>query len=146
MSWNWKKTLEDELRMHERRRDALENIREKRCILEEEFTALKSATMSAVPISGGLSRNEDRQINNIVERDRLASAFRTTAARVRLIDRALKSLDERQLRCIQHFYIRPAETLEELCQELGYEKSRIYQLRDEALYRLAVTLYGGVES
>lgn len=147
MSWNWKRSVEDDLRLHESRKEALTNIREKYNILKEESTAVKTSNLSAAPTSGGMSRTEEKIIANQAERDKLAAAYKSTLKRIRLIERGLEQLTPVQRTCLDRFYIHSARgNIDKLCQELGYERSRVYQIRDEALYRLTIALHGETET
>ena len=85
-------------------------------------------------------------LDNIVERERLKLVYHADRRLVRLIERGLSKLSEEERLVIDLFYIdRPRDHLDELTKRLGYEKTQIYRIKDAALYKFTVTMYGITE-
>jgi hypothetical protein len=125
---------------------SIPNMQERIDILSDKFRSIKSARADATPVSGGTSTAEDAWINNIVERDRLAENIRVVRRLIELINKGLSALDEREYRVLELFYIdRQPNHVERLMDELGYEQRQIYRLRDQALYKFTIGMYGLTE-
>lgn len=143
---NWKSETVKDLREFR----ALENfINEYPSQMEELDTQLKhlrSAKVDAVPTASGGCRTDDAWLNIIAKKERLAWNYGSRLAKYRRTKRAFALLPERERRALELFYIdRHKNHVEQLCQELGYERSQVYRLKDEALRILTIALYG-VES
>ena len=85
-------------------------------------------------------------LDNIVERERLKLVYHADRRLVRLIDRGLSALSKEERLVIDLFYIdRPRDYIEELIKRLGYERAQIYRIKDNALYKFTVNMYGITE-
>lgn len=144
---DWKREAADKLRCYEARRTSLERAREEMRRLEGDMVRIRSAAADGTPVSGGTCGREDAMVSNITRRGELKVAMRTAAAWVRAVDGALAVLDEEERRTLDRFYIHRAKgNVERLCDELHLEKSRVYELKDKALRRFTLALYGVVET
>lgn len=140
---NWKEEAKSNLRRYYGQKSALDNLRERHMALREQFGALKSACSDKSPVQGGGSQMEDSLINNIVERDRLSLNYRATGRLVKLTERGLYALTDRQRRILELFYMARQEGyIDRLCEEMHLERSRVYILQDEALYQFTISMYG----
>ena len=62
------------------------------------------------------------------------------------IDNALAMLDDQERLVLERFYInRCPGYVDVLCQELGYERSHIYNIKGAALRHFTTAMYGLVE-
>ena len=143
---NWQKEAVSDLRSYKGRKQALDNMALRRAALEDRFQSVRCASADAAPVQGGSSRMEDSLINNIVERERLYWTMDATRRLVEMTERGLSGLTDQQRTVLDKFYIdRPANHVDWLSENLCYEKSRVYQLKDEALYTFTVSMYGLVD-
>lgn len=144
---NYKDRLIPELKALQDKREALVNIPEKIRILEIRYGALRAAQTDAQPVSGSsISRRENDLLCNIAERDALKMDLEVTQREVDLMEEALHKLSEVEQRVLDYAYInRRKNYIERLCEELGYERTQIYRIKDAALIKLARKLYGKVE-
>lgn len=86
---------------------------------------------------------EEALVNNIVERDRLKLVYHATLKLVRLIERGLDGLTKEERICLDGFFIiRPKDYIDDLVKRLGYAPAQIYRLKDAALYKFTVRMYG----
>ena len=86
-------------------------------------------------------------INNIAIRQELQWSLEQARRWVKIVDGGLKVLDPQERRILEQLYIRPnAGTMEQLCLELGVEKTSIYRRRDKALEKFTRAMYGITES
>ena len=143
---NWQKEAINDLRNYRQRKQSLENMAERRAALEDRFKSIRCVATDADPVQGGSSRMEDSLINNIVERDRLYWTMQATQRLVDLTEKGLAGLDDRQRTVLEKFYVdRCPNHVEWLSEHLNYEKSRVYQLKDDALYYFTVSMFGLID-
>lgn len=143
---NWQKEAINDLRNYLPRKRAVESMRERKRALEEKFQSIKCVTMDADPVKGGGSRMEDNLLNNITERERLDLNIKATTRLLALTEKGLGYLDDRQRMILHSFYVeRPNDHVGELMEKLHMERSRVYQLKDEALYRFTVGMFGIID-
>ena len=139
---NWIRETENDLRGLKKRQLAIINIKKQINILLKEFTTLKCAGPEA-PVKGGMSRQEDAMLNNIVKRDRLSATLEIVTELVALVENALKTLSSEDQMILTMFYIdRKPTYIEDLCEKFSIERSQVYRKKDEAIKRLTMTLYG----
>lgn len=140
---NWQKEAVNELRKYRARRQALENMAERRATLEDAFRGVRCAAADAIPVQGGANRMEDSLINNIVERERLYWTMEATRRLVELTERGLSGLTEPQRVVLEKFYIdRPSDHVGWLTEYLNVEKAQVYRIKDNALYQFTTAMYG----
>ena len=143
---NWQSAAIDDLKKYIDLRDSLKNISDRISALKLNYTSIKSATIDVVPVKGGSSKIEDRLINNIVERQRLEYTYKATKKLVDIIERGLNGLDEKEKLVLERFFIyRSSGHVERLMEELNYEQRRVYQIKDEALYKFTIKMYGIID-
>lgn len=143
---SWEKEAENDLRNDERRLQSLQNMAEKIRTLREQMLSIRGGMSDSAPVQGGSSSAQDRLIDCIAEIERLGHARAATARLVRLVDRGLASLSEQDRRVLELFYIRRSPGhVERLMEELNIEKSQVYRVKEEALYRFTVTIYGIID-
>ena len=140
---DWKREAEQELKQYPGRCRALKNIKLRHQTLKEEMVTLKGASTDRIPVRGGASRMEDALVNNIVERQRLELTYKLTHKLVDLTKQGLDSLSQQERDILTRFYIEEGKyTADNLCEELHLERSRIYRLKDQALYNFTINMYG----
>lgn len=132
-----------DLRKYAGMKESLQNIPEKIKALEIRFESIKGASSNSAPVKGGGSHMEDALLDNIVERDRLRMLYHADRYMVRTIERGLSALTDEEKTTLDMFYInRSKHYLEELAKRLGYEQAQIYRIKNEALYKFTVHMYG----
>ena len=143
---NWKKIAIEDLNDYPRKKEALISMSERLQALKLSADGLKAVAADKVPIQGGSSVMGDSIINNIAERDRLKRNYQITLKLVQCIERGLAVLNEEEKTVLDKFYIhRTSRHVDDLCQILNYSKTRIYQIRDEALEKFTQAEYGVVQ-
>lgn len=143
---NWQKAAIEDLRKYQAQKESLANMKLRIAALVEKYRAIKCVSTDSTPVQGGASRIEDRMLDNIVERQRLAHTYRATEKLVKLVERGLAGLDNRERLVLDRFYInRPSGHVEELMEELNVEQARVYQIKNDALYKFTVRSYGLID-
>ena len=142
---NWKQESKDELREYEAKRKALESIPSDIAQLRAEMAKLGGGP-SSIPVQGGGSRWEDRQINLIVKCDKLKTSLAYTRYWVKKVERGLSVLSPEERMILDRFYINPAKgNVDRLCGDLHLEKSAVYDRKEAALRKYTLARYGCVE-
>ena len=143
---NWKQESKEELREYEAKRNALESIPADIAQLRAEMAKLGGGSNSSVPVQGGGSRWEDRQINLIAKCDKLKTSLAYTRYWVKKVERGLSALSPEERMILDRFYINPAKgNVDRLCGDLHLEKSAVYDRKDAALRKYTLARYGCVE-
>lgn len=143
---NWKKAAEDDLRRYTAQKQSLQNIPERIQALQYSCTALKGSTCCSDPVQGGMSQMEDRLLDNIVSRERLKHTYKATQRLVQLVERGLVGLEEHERNVLDVFYMHRCKGhVEKLMEEFNYEKSQVYRIKDTALYKFTIAMYGLVD-
>lgn len=142
---DWKQESKEELREYEAKRMALNSIPTEIAQLRSEMSRLGGSS-SSVPVKGGGSRWEDRQINLIVKCDKLESSLVYVSGWVEKVERGLSVLSTEERLILDRFYINPAKgNVDRLCGDLHLEKSAVYDRMHAALRRYTLGRYGCVE-
>ena len=144
---NWQKISIERLKDYENRRNALDLIPEQIEALESNFTSIRAARTDGIPVKdGGGNKREDALINNIVMRQELERNLRIAEAETKITEKGLAVLNEIERTVLDKFYINKSRRhIEELCERLNYEKSRVYDIKDSALRKFTLACYGIVE-
>lgn len=143
---NWQKESIQRLRDYEARKQALANIEEDRKACELRAISIRAARTDGEPVKEGGNKREDALINNIVKRDELALNLEIAEREVSVTESALRTLTEEEHRILYLFYInRPRGHVELLSDELCVERSRVYELKDNALRKFTLACYGVVD-
>lgn len=143
---NWKDAVISELRDHESKLAALEQIPARIKTLEMSFSAIRSAMTDSTPVSGGTNRREDAMLDNIYERDAQKANLAIVERQVRRIEKGLSELTQEERIVLDRFFIRrPRNYIDALCDELCCERTQVYRIKDRALRNLTMKLCGVVE-
>lgn len=142
---NWEKEAINDLKTYAARKGSVQNLKERIAELSARAEGLRAISADA-PVQGGASRQEYALINNIAERDRLRANLDVVQQLVSLIDKGLAVLDEDERYVLDMFYIsRPSMYLDKISDRLHFEKSQIYKIKDRALYKFTVAMYGVID-
>lgn len=140
---DWKRSAIEDLRNYRHHKDSLENIPSRIVALRDQYVAIKGGMSDGTPVQGRGSTIEDRMLSNITERERLSHNYRAAQRLVELIERGLNGLDDRERKVLEGMYMGAGRgNVDKLCDELGYEQRQIYRIRDAALHKFTVSMYG----
>lgn len=140
---NWISESISDLRLYEQRKRFLESVDSQLIWLENDFAALKGCATDSEAVEGGASRSEDHLLNNIVKRDKLRQNKELSEKFVQTIERTLYLLPRQQQEILTEFFIdRSKGHIERLMDKMHIEKSRVYELKDEALHNFTILRYG----
>ena len=142
---NWKNEAINDLTTYKGRKQAAENIKERIKILGEQFVSLKSVTPNE-KVMGGKSRREEKILDNISERQRLEMNLSIVESFIQLTEKGLSFLDKREKDVLEGFYFEQTDNhINTLCRRFNFEKSTLYRIKDEALRKFTIAMYGAVD-
>lgn len=142
---DWRKEAAEELREYEAKKTALHSLPEDIAQLKAGAYGLGGASNS-VPVKGGGSTWEGKQIDRIVRHEKLETSLRHVTEWVEKVETGLAILDAEERLVLDRFFIHPAKgNVDRLCGELGLEKSAVYNRRDTALRKYTLARYGCTE-
>ena len=144
---NWQKEAINDLRAYPVLCQSLARMKEQQAALDLQAGAVRSGFRDSEPVSGsGGSGAEDRLLSLIVKRERLNGNYAAVSKLVQQIEEALNHLDNKERLVLERFYInRCPNYVDRLCEELGYERSHIYNIKDGALRQFTIAMYGLIE-
>lgn len=137
-----------ELRQLEQHREFLRSAPERINELIAQSTRLKSSAEAKTPGgSSGENVTEISLINNLAERMQLEENLATVQTRVRWIENGMEQLTQEEYMVIDRFFVHrtEADCAQRLMEELHFEKSHVYRIKNRALIKLARVLCGVVE-
>jgi len=140
----WQKLTIERLREIDLKRQAYGNLLGRLTFLEDELQKVKGPVLSTTPVQGGmLNKEEERRLNNISLRVELTTNAQKLKREIDDFEFAWEGLSEYEQLVLTLFFIAPQrDCVKRLSEQLGCEARKIYYLRNEALYKLTVLLYG----
>ncbi|MBE6912511.1 MAG: hypothetical protein IJO61_00410 [Oscillospiraceae bacterium] len=134
---DWKACAVDDLRKYNYIKIGIANSTEKlRCIeAQAEHGKLNSGKYSSSP--------DSRLINALVESERLRNNILLSKNLAKMIERGLDALSDDERYVLREFYMQEADVnMIKLKERLGYEMRSVYRLRDRALEKFTLAMYG----
>lgn len=140
----WERLAIDSLRNIQIKRKSLDNVEERLDKIRDELSGLKGTAASLAPAVGGiLNKEEARRIDCVTLERELSKSLQELKNDIESFDNAWIGLDENEQIVLTRFFIfRTKDYIDRLIDELNYEKSKIYEIKDEALYKFTMYLYG----
>ena len=140
----WERLAVDSLRSIELKRQSFENVQERLTKLKLELSGLKGTAASLAPAVGGeLNKEEVRRTDCIALQRELTISYKQLKNDIDSFDRAWDGMEENERLVLSRFFIeRTRDYIDRLCDDLNYEKSKVYQIKDEALYKFTMQMYG----
>lgn len=140
----WEKLMVERLRTIEIKKKAYASTLEQLERLNDRAYQMKGPVTDSTPVSGGaLNREEERRLNNIALREEIDLNLDTLAIDIDLHNKTWRELTKQEQTVLTYFYIdRPPNYIDQLVNLLHFERSTIYNIKDEALYKLTMLTYG----
>lgn len=127
----------DELKKYNGLKALVENLNDEIIMLD---TSMKSSggSFNSIPIHGGTCRQEEKLIKGIDKKQLLENQLRENEMKVKIIERTLSTLSERERRVLEVTYIYNVEfPIDILCEELNVEEITIHRIKRRALQKYA---------
>lgn len=123
------------------------NLREEITKLDAELKG-SAITYTDMPGGGGIIPADDIMLNKIYRKSQAEKQLKESAATIRRIDRILKDLNsdnnEKHGDMLRKSFIARLSNkdIDELADEFGYSRRQFYRVREKALKRFAIQLFG----
>lgn len=140
----WERLAIDQLREIDIKRKSLQNVKDRLTTIRYEIVDAKNSLPSLAPAVGGvLNREETRRTDNIALQKELRRSYQQLKNDIDSFEKAWEKLDQDEQLVLSKFFIsRTRSYIDELCNQLFCEKTKVYQIKDEALYKFTMGLYG----
>lgn len=143
----WTEIAVEKLQKYRALRASLTNIPEQIEVLELKFTGINNSQTDRIPNRSGGNRWEDFVIDNISEREELKLLFMMNKKIVNTIKRGLAALSEDEQLVLEYFYIQHQpkyadKVAEKITEELNIERAEVYRLKERALQKFVLNMYG----
>lgn len=137
----WKSMAIDELTIYPAKKTSLETIPERIRELEMEYISIGSPSVDKISVKS--SKENDKALNNIAQREALARNYSEANRFVSRVERGLSALSDDEVELISRCYMRPElRAVERIAQTLGVEKNTVYRKRDDALRKFTIAMFG----
>lgn len=123
----------------------MDNLEERIKYLEESKYLIKPINTDSVPANGGITKQEDTLVNKLVEIEELKRNLHLMQKEIDWLKKGLLVLNDTEKEVINKFCFDMVK-VRKICEELGYEKSQIYRIKDQAIYKMTIALYGTIYS
>lgn len=133
----------EDLKLHGKRIISVQNLRDEIEALECEKISAKGISDSTPVMGGDINKQDSKLVDIISLQKRLGMQLAAVERHVNRVERALGALTRDERKVIERFYLDPQNySMKRLQEELMYEKSKIYEIKDDALYNFTIALYG----
>lgn len=140
---NWKTEAINDLKIYAAQKASIDNINLRIELLHEDQYSMRGTTLSPVPTHGGTSKYEDKLLDCMAEIGRLEKQKEPITGKLRLIEKGLAGLDKRERDVLDKLCINSTPgCIDKLAQEWGYDQRQIYRIRDAALYKYTMLMFG----
>ena len=142
---DWKQLSIDRLKLYQSNVRAADRMREEIERLKAAFESIRSCAADMDAPRNGSSGRHDWALDNIARRVELDGRLKAVQGWVDITARALDGLPDDARRVLQVLYQEPRRNgIDQLCEELGLEKSMVYRRRDAAVRAFAAEMYGEI--
>ena len=143
---NWKQNAINDLREYPYLEQSLTNIPQEIKRVEEQMVREKGVAYDKTPVQGGCSGAEDRIIECIDRKERLWMNLRVAEEKAARIEKGMSGLNDRERKVLDSFYVhRSRHYIENLCEEMNCERAQVYRIKDFALKKFTLSMFGVVD-
>ena len=144
---NWQKEAIEDLKNYNNLKEGIKSLKLRINSLNNNYKAIKTGDFSMQKVQGGKNKSSDeRLIDNIAQRERLALVLKADQMLAERIEQGLQALNEQERLVIEELVIKDKKNaIIELSRTLAYEKSKIYTMRNEAIKKFTIFMYGITE-
>ena len=134
------------LRSHADNKIALDNLKEEYAALNQSMRSVGATDYTKPRVDCSMGNSQDAVINQLLHKQELAQRIIELEGELQRYTKAWQRLTEDERHILKEFFQkgrRPSqEAVDALCDVYGYEKSKIYYLRNEALHKFKRLLVG----
>lgn len=143
---NWKKEAVNLLKEYPQRKESLLSLKQRHAMLQRELQELHEH--AALPsVKGELSAAQEQLLSCTTEQKQLQLNYQLAKLQLQWIERGLSALDEDERMVLEGFYQIGGPCIKsDLMDALCIERSALYLLKDRALRKFTMSMYGLLES
>ena len=143
---NWKKEAVNLLKEYPMRKDSLQSLKQRHAMLDREVKEL-TAREEIPSVKGELSAAQNQLLSSTAEQKQLQLNYQLAKVQLQWIEKGLSALDEDERMVLEGFYLIGGPCVKsDLMDALCNERSALYQLKDRALRKFTMSMYGLLES
>lgn len=140
---NYKKWLIEDLQNLERQKFAITQLQEELETVKAEYAAIKATNYDKMPKGSGENIQEEKLLTAIAKKDELEANLKFTRMKVADMERLLAQLPDDERLIIQRTVINKEKyAADSLADELCYERTQIWRLKNKALCHLTQLRHG----
>lgn len=141
---NWIYHAKTDLREYEAVKNSIFALPNQISELDDRILTLKAVAYDKTPVQGGMSGREDKLIDYIDKRHRLEYNLKIAQAKAERIESGLRQLSDVEYRALDYRYIK-GMSVRAVCEALGYEESRVHDIKRQALRKFTLGMYGIID-
>ncbi len=143
---NWKKEAVNLLKEYPQRKDSLQSLKQRHAMLERELRELNEHS-GKPPVKGELTAAQEQLLSSTTEQKQLLLNYQLAKLQLQWIEKGLSALDEDERMVLEGFYLIGGPCVKsDLMDALCIERTALYQLKDRALRKFTMSMYGLLES
>ena len=143
MTQEYKNSAIEALSRHGMLQSSLQTLPGQIARLEQELTAPAVSGLRETVVRSSPGAGEDRLTLGLARKMRMERSLTLARQAVDAVEIALEALTEREQLVLRQFYIRrEAGHMDRLCRELGMEEASVYRLKNKALEKFVLAMYG----
>lgn len=143
---DWRDMAIDDLKSLKKLKEAKRYLAEEIESINTRLYNIKAITYDKDIVDGGdIYASENIKNTNLVKKEKLIVRLKNVEEEISLIEKALQKLTPEENKVLEYFYIdRPTRHIDKLMEQLHYEKSQIYNIKNIALYNYVGLRYGNL--
>ena len=131
---DWRKIAAEDLRQYPYLKAGYKHNEDRIRDLDERIARLTAS---------GIAADDDRIIECVANRDKLKLSNGATKPLIKAVEESLKLLSDEERSALTRVYINnEKKAIDRLCNELGYERTKVYDIKKIALRKFTVAMYG----
>ena len=143
---NWKKEAVNLLKEYPQRKDSLQSLKQRHAMLERELRELNEHG-GKPQVKGELTAAQEQLLSSTTEQKQLLLNYQLAKLQLQWIEKGLSALDEDERMVLEGFYFIGGPCVKgDLMDALCIERTALYQLKDRALRKFTMSMYGLLES
>lgn len=141
---NWIFNTKQDLKEYPALKESLTSLPEQIAELEAQMIGLGAVSFDKTPVQGGVGERESRLIDAIDKKERLKINLDIAKAKVERIERGLSALSERERFVVEKDFFENWR-IEQICTELSYEERNVFNIKNAALKKMTLAMFGVVD-
>lgn len=143
---DWDKVIIELLRNRKDNQIALQNLRDRYRTIVQAMTGAGVMDASKDRIIGTVGNGQDAIVNQLLEKETIATKIKELTREERLYTCAWEALTEEDRCILEEFFLcghrSSQQAIDLLCDQYGYERATIYRMRANALKKFKRLLAG----